>query len=305
MKSRNLTNNLCLGTLCKDRVTGLMDELMQHKQVKLTSENVKALQGLLQLSIEQQEECPICYEPFQTETSVISSCAHCFHRTCIEQVIKIQAKCPMCRGDMPDDTCLVQPAEELSEENQTAKLSEQADAPSSKVKDLLTLLKATAAKDKGTKTVIFSQWTSFLNIVQKHISLAGFRFCRLDGSMSAAARDAAIDSLNTDDKCTIMLASLSVCSVGLNLTAASQVIMTDSWWAPAIEDQATDRVYRLGQTKPVIVWRLTMEDSIESRVLEIQADKRNLVKTAFGEGATGKRGRERAARFADIQRLLS
>lgn len=122
--------------------------------------------------------------------------------------------------------------------------------------------------------------------------------------MPASARDAAIESLNSDPDCTIMLASLSVCSVGLNLCAASQVIMSDSWWSPAIEDQAVDRVYRLDQTKPVNVWRLVMEESIEERVLDVQQDKRDLVKKAFGEGAGGKRGREGVARMADIERLL-
>lgn len=69
-------------------------------------------------------------------------------------------------------------------------------------------------------------------------------------------------------------------------------------------DQAVDRVYRLGQTKPVNVWRLVMEDSIEERVLDVQTDKRQLVQTAFGEGAGGKRGKERVTRLADIERLL-
>lgn len=101
-----------------------------------------------------------------------------------------------------------------------------------------------------------------------------------------------------------MLASLAVCSVGLNHVAVNQVILADSWWAPAIDDQAVDRVHCLGQKRPTTVWRLVMEGSIEERVLEIQAQKRKLMLTPFRE----KRGKRTAggkmARLADIERLL-
>jgi SWI/SNF-related matrix-associated actin-dependent regulator of chromatin subfamily A3 len=100
-----------------------------------------------------------------------------------------------------------------------------------------------------------------------------------------------------------LLASLSVCSVGLNLVAADTVILADSWWAPAIEDQAVDRVHRLGQTRPCTVWRLVMEDSIEERVLTIQAEKRKLVGKAFQEKE--KSGKEKTTRMGDILKLLS
>jgi len=106
-----------------------------------------------------------------------------------------------------------------------------------------------------------------------------------------------------DPECTIMLASLAVCSVGLNLVAANQVILSDSWWAPAIEDQAVDRIHRLGQTRPTTVWRLVVEGSIEERVLEIQTEKRKLMMTAFQE-KTSKRANQKAARRNDIERLL-
>lgn len=306
-------------SLCKDRVTGLMDELAKNKQVNLSPENIKSLQALLQISIDSQEECAVCMETLHNP--VITSCAHgkhgyqvqgdqftnlwlVFGGECIERVIEMSHKCPMCRAQLADSTCLVQPAQEIGEDEQEISFSaDQVNAPSSKVTAMLDILKATAAKG-GVKTVIFSQWTSFLNILQHHLSAAGLQYCRLDGSMRPEARDAAINSLNSDPGCMIMLASLSVCSVGLNLCAASQVIMADSWWSPAIEDQAVDRVYRLGQTRPVNVWRLVMEDSIEARVLEVQQDKRALVKQAFGAGAGGKRGHERVARLADIQRLL-
>lgn len=129
------------------------------------------------------------------------------------------------------------------------------------------------------------------------------KFARIDGSMKAPVRDAAMTALETDPDTRILLASLSVCSVGLNLVAADTVILADSWWAPAIEDQAVDRVHRLGQTRPCTVWRLIMEDSIEERVLDIQAEKRLLVGKAFQENA--KRGKEKVTRMGDILKLLA
>ena len=121
--------------------------------------------------------------------------------------------------------------------------------------------------------------------------------------MTATRRDAALSSLESDPQCTIMLASLAVCSVGLNLVAANQVILADSWWAPAIEDQAIDRVHRLGQKKKTTVFRLVMEGSIEERVLEIQGEKRKLMMAAFQE-TSGKRQGGKTARLADIEKLL-
>jgi SWI/SNF-related matrix-associated actin-dependent regulator of chromatin subfamily A3 len=99
-----------------------------------------------------------------------------------------------------------------------------------------------------------------------------------------------------------MLASLGVCSVGLNLVAANQVILSDSWWAPAIEDQAVDRVHRLGQTKKCSVFRLVMEGSIEERTLDIQAEKRKLMMMALKE-KDSKRSKTKASRLGDVEKL--
>lgn len=161
---------------------------------------------------------------------------------------------------------------------------------------------AASRKDPKSKVVIFSQWTSFLDIIQAQLVEAGMQFARIDGSMSVTVRDKGMTALESDPDCRILLASLAVCSVGLNLVAADTVILADSWWAPAIEDQAVDRVHRLGQTRPCTVWRLVMEDSIEERVLDIQAEKRLLVGKAFQEKAKG--GKQKTTRMGDILKLL-
>jgi SWI/SNF-related matrix-associated actin-dependent regulator of chromatin subfamily A3 len=275
-----------------------MELLESQEIVKLTPENRLALQAILQLSIDSSEECAVCLD--NLHNPVITACKHVFGYECIERVINEQHKCPLCRAPLDTVDQLVRPAIE-------SKLSDDPEldfyTQSSKTEALISILKATR-RDPKSKVVIFSQWTSFLDIIQRQLDEHGFTYARIDGSMSASARDAAMTALETDPRTTILLASLAVCSVGLNLVAADTVILADSWWAPAIEDQAVDRVHRLGQTRTTTVWRLVVEDTIEEHVLEIQAAKRKLVGKAFQENG-GKRAEASAvARLADIKRLL-
>ncbi|KAJ5903394.1 hypothetical protein N7504_005777 [Penicillium tannophilum] len=285
--------------LCKNRIDKLLKTLDEQKVVELTPENMKALQDMLQVQIESQEVCAICLDNF--DQPVITACAHSYCKGCIEEVIERQHKCPLCRAEMKDNKNLVAPAEEFGEDSTTVDADPQ--NPSSKIEALLKVLTA-PGQAPGTKTVVFSQWTSFLDLVEPHLAQRGINFVRVDGKMNAIRRDNSINCFSTEPTCTVLLASLSVCSVGLNLVAANQAILADSWWAPAIEDQALDRVYRLGQKRETTVWRLIMEDSIEERVLDIQGRKRELMLAAFRE--TGKKKAEdRATRVADLENLLN
>ncbi|KAJ5197302.1 hypothetical protein N7449_007781 [Penicillium cf. viridicatum] len=284
--------------LCKNRVDKLMSMLEEHKVVPLTPENVRALQEMLQLQIESQELCAICLD--NLEQPVITTCAHSYCRGCIEQVIERQHKCPLCRADINETNTLVSPAVELGEDTDTVEVDP--DSPSSKIETLVKILTA-QGQAPGTKTVVFSQWTSFLDLIEPQLEQRGIKFARVDGKMQSVKRDNSINSFSNDSECTVLLASLSVCSVGLNLVAANQVILCDSWWAPAIEDQAVDRVYRLGQKRETTVWRLVMEDSIEERVLAIQERKRGLMLAAFRETAK-KKAEDRGTRVADLEALL-
>ena len=283
--------------LCGQRVTNLLAQLEEQKTVDLTPENKKALQDILQVQIESQEDCAICLETLHNP--VITTCGHFFGQECISKVVETQQKCPMCRADLKDEACLVPPANECGDEGADDEMD--LTQSSSKLESLMQILGAT--KSKGDKTVIFSQWTKFLDIVQARLDTEGYKYCRLDGTMQAHKRDAALQSLENDNDCTILLASLGVCAVGLNLTAANQVILSDTWWAPAIEDQAVDRVHRLGQTKETRVFRLVMDGSIEEATIQIQQEKRKLMRLAFSE-KEGKRDQVKTGRLADIQRLL-
>ncbi|KAL2018517.1 hypothetical protein VTK56DRAFT_802 [Thermocarpiscus australiensis] len=285
-------------TLCKERITDLMKLLEEQDVLPLNDKNRALLQQALQLVIESQEDCPVCMESMAN--AVITYCKHVFCRACISKVIDIQHKCPMCRAELSEDK-LVEPAPEHSANEEEEGLD--TETKSSKTEALLKILQATLKND-GSKVIIFSQWTSFLTVIQRQLDEAGYSYTRIDGSMNTAQRDAALRALDGDPNTRIMLASLSVCSVGLNLVAADTVVLADSWWAPAIEDQAVDRVHRLGQTRPTTVWRLVMEGTVEERVLDIQAEKRELVNKAFQE-KQGKQKKTKETRMADILKLLA
>lgn len=283
--------------LCGERITNLLAQLEEQETVDLTPENKKALQDMLQLQIESQEDCAICLETLHNP--VITTCGHFFGQECISKVIETQQKCPMCRAALEDNTCLVPPAHECGDEAVDDEMD--LTQSSSKLESMMEILGATKAG--GEKTVIFSQWTRFLDIIEARLEREGYKFCRIDGTMQAHERDASLRALESDPDCTVMLASLGVCAVGLNLTAANQIILSDTWWAPAIEDQAVDRVHRLGQKRETRVFRLVMNDSIEEQTIEIQKVKRKLMMLAFSE-KDNKRSQVKAGRLADIQKLL-
>ena len=286
----------------EERVKRLLELVEANTVVDVMNPaNRKALQDLLQVQIDSQEDCPVCIDTLKDP--IITACAHHFCRDCIVRVIETQHKCPMCRAELPDNGVLVEPAAGIGEGDEEA-LDIDPETTSSKIEALISLLRGSEAESTG-KTVVFSQWTSFLDLAQTQLLRRGLNFTRLDGKMNSAGRDAAIEMLNSDDSCKIMLASLSVCSVGLNLVAANKVILADSWWAPAIEDQAVDRVHRLGQTRECKVVRLLVEGTIEEEVLEIQEKKRKLASEAFGEKDGGKKREEkRTGALRDIERLL-
>jgi SWI/SNF-related matrix-associated actin-dependent regulator of chromatin subfamily A3 len=209
----------------EDRVSNVLKLLEENKAVDVMDPaNRRALQDLLQIRIDSQEDCPVCIDTMRDP--VITACAHAFCTDCIEKVINEQHKCPMCRAELTDNAALVQPSAEFGESDDTAQVVDiDVDTSSSKIEALVKILKA-SEKEPDTKTVVFSQWTSFLDIVEKQLEKHGLTFTRLDGKMPPSRRDAAIEALNSDPDCTIMLASLSVCSVGLNLVAANQVRYT-------------------------------------------------------------------------------
>jgi SNF2 family DNA or RNA helicase len=154
---------------------------------------------------------------------------------------------------------------------------------SSKIERLLEALEEAAAD--GHKALVFSQWTSLLDLIEPHLHLANIRFTRLDGS--TRDRGAVVNEFQAEKGPPVMLVSLKAGGTGLNLTAADHVFLVDPWWNPAVEDQAADRAHRIGQDRPVMVYRLVAKDTVEERILALQAKKRAVADVALGNADHG------------------
>ena len=150
---------------------------------------------------------------------------------------------------------------------------------SSKLERLMEALDDAAAD--GHRALVFSQWTSLLDLIEPHLNAANMKFVRLDGS--TVDRAAVVGQFQAEDGPPVMLLSLKAGGTGLNLTAADHVFLVDPWWNPAVEDQAADRAHRIGQDKPVMVYRMVARDTVEERILELQARKRGLADAALSE----------------------
>lgn len=137
--------------------------------------------------------------------------------------------------------------------------------------------KCRALIDENHKVVLFSQFTSMLDIIQSWLVEEEIAFERIDGTVTGKHRIDAVDRFQESKKPTIFLISLKAGGVGINLTAADYVIHVDPWWNPAIESQATDRVHRMGQKNKVIVYKLISEDTIEEKIQILQDEKRQLL----------------------------
>ncbi|KAI9594577.1 SNF2 family N-terminal domain-containing protein [Syncephalis fuscata] len=154
---------------------------------------------------------------------------------------------------------------------------------SAKVVKMLSTLRNIRSKDPTTKTIIFSQFTSMLDLIEKPLRQNKFKYVRYDGSMNNTHREKALQQIREDPDTTVMLISLLCGSTGLNLICASQVILLDVWWNPALEEQAIDRVHRIGQQKPVHVYKITIANTVENRIVKLQEKKRALAQGALGE----------------------
>ncbi|KAF7667870.1 hypothetical protein LDENG_00040700 [Lucifuga dentata] len=133
-----------------------------------------------------------------------------------------------------------------------------------------------ALKERGHKVLIFSQMTSILDVLMDYCYLRGFQYSRLDGSMSFADRDENMTKFSKDPEVFLFLLSTRAGGLGINLTAADTVIIFDSDWNPQADLQAQDRCHRIGQTKPVMVYRLVTANTIDQKILERASAKRKL-----------------------------
>jgi superfamily II DNA or RNA helicase len=153
---------------------------------------------------------------------------------------------------------------------------------SAKLEALMPRLQELCAE--GHKVLVFSQFTTMLGIVKDRLTELSIPFEYLDGQTTK--RQECVERFQSDPSIPVFLISLKAGGHGLNLTSSDYVFILDPWWNPAIESQAIDRAHRMGQTRPVFAYRLISKDTVEERVMEMQAKKRQLADDLF-QGGTG------------------
>jgi SNF2 family DNA or RNA helicase len=149
----------------------------------------------------------------------------------------------------------------------------------------LAVLQHTIAEllDNQHKALVFSQFVDHLAIVRAWLDEQGIAYQYLDGSTPAIERKKRVDAFQAGQG-DIFLISLKAGGTGLNLTAADYVIHLDPWWNPAVEDQASDRAHRMGQQRPVTIYRLVTQDTIEEKILALHKEKRDLADSLLDGG---------------------
>jgi SNF2 family DNA or RNA helicase len=158
--------------------------------------------------------------------------------------------------------------------------------PSAKTTKVVELLTDIRKNDPTEKTLIFSQFTSLLDLIEVPLVQKRIQYQRYDGSMSMEARADAVEAFMSDPEQNVMMVSLKAGNAGLNLWRASQVIMLDPFWNPFVEDQAVDRAHRMPQEREVFVHRVLIPETVEDRICALQDKKRDIIGAALDENAS-------------------
>lgn len=261
----------------------------------MSTQFVEGLVEDLKKSGDARQECPICLSI--PEFPVLSECGHLFCRECIDPMFNERgfARCPICRTVFSQSGLSAVPRNEPLFQIDFKKEWQ----GSAKTNRLMAELRRMREADPKTKCVIFSQWTLMLDLVEIPLGMDNFQFLRLDGTLSQKQREAILKEFEKKSSATILLISLKTGGVGLNLVTANIVFFLDSWWNPAVEDQAIQRVHRIGQTKTVFVYRFIVEGTVEEQILELHSKKKFLAASIGTDPEEMKQ-----MRLADLQSLF-
>ncbi|KAI9659169.1 MAG: DNA repair protein rad16 [Alyxoria varia] len=228
--------------------------------------------------------CNICDEP--AEEAIRSRCKHEFCRSCVKDFIKscdasgATADCPRCHIELSVDVdapAIEQDEDSIKRTSIVNRIKMENWTSSTKIEMLVYDLWKLRNPKSTTKSIVFSQFTSMLQLIEWRLRRAGFNTVMLDGSMSPAQRQKSIEHFMNNTNVEVFLVSLKAGGVALNLTEASRVFIVDPWWNPAAEWQSADRCHRIGQKRPCMITRLCVEDSIESRIVQLQEKKANMI----------------------------
>lgn len=337
--TNSLTDDMDLQELINRFTASTENADTEDRSVKFTAH------ALRQIQTESSGECPICCEEPMIDPAV-TACWHSACKKCLDDFVRhqmnkgVQARCFSCRADVDvknifevvkhplshsatpmedfagsDTPASSQPAPRISL-RRINPLSPSAHT-SAKIHALINGLSRVPS---NTKSVVFSQFTSFLDLIGPQLEKVGISYLRLDGSMPQKARAAVLAQFTKTEEYLdeivdieddtpswagparskprsseptprVLLISLRAGGVGLNLTVASNVFVMDPWWSFAIEAQAIDRVHRMGQLRDVSVTRFIVKDSIEGRMLRVQERKMNIA-GSLGLRAGGDEGED-------------
>lgn len=323
--TNSLTDDMDLQELINRFTASTENADTEDRSVKFTAH------ALRQIQTESSGECPICCEEPIIDPAV-TACWHSACKKCLDDFVRhqmnkgVQARCFSCRADVDAKDIFevvkhplshsATPMEDFAGSDTPSSGSQPAPRISLRRINPLSPSAHTSAKihalinglsrvPSNSKSVVFSQFTSFLDLIGPQLEKAGIPYLRLDGSMPQKARAAVLaqftkteeyldEIIDTEDDTPsragaarskprsseptprVLLISLRAGGVGLNLTVASNVFVMDPWWSFAIEAQAIDRVHRMGQLRDVSVTRYIVKDSIEGRMLRVQERKMNI-----------------------------
>ncbi|KAE9617606.1 hypothetical protein Lal_00034592 [Lupinus albus] len=239
-------------------------------------------------------ECPICFE--SPDDPVFTPCAHSLCKECLFNFwgTSVGGKCPICRQKLQKSDLITCPSLSPFKVDVENNVTE-----SSKVSKLLDYLQSIERSHFGEKSIVFSQWTSFFDLLENPLKIRGIAYLRFDGKLTQKQREKVLNEFNETKEKRVLLMSLKAGGVGLNLTAASHVFIMDPWWNPAVEEQAIMRIHRIGQKRRVIVRRFIVKDTVEDRLQQVQAKKQRMISGALTDDEV------RSSRIQDLKMLFT
>ncbi|KAK3127142.1 hypothetical protein QOZ80_7AG0568870 [Eleusine coracana subsp. coracana] len=264
-------------------------QAVDHPYLVAYSKTAGLREGLTNEGIER--ECGICHN--MAEDIVVTSCDHAFCKTCLMDYSATlgNVSCPSCSQPLTVDLTTPNSGERVTPNAKGRKrsgilsrLASLADfKTSTKIDALREEVRNMIEHDGSAKGIVFSQFTSFLDLIQFSLEKSGIKCVQLNGAMNITEKGRAIDTFTNDSDCRIFLMSLKAGGVALNLTVASHVFLMDPWWNPAVESQAQDRIHRIGQFKPIRSMRFVIKDTVEERILQLQEKKQLVFEGTVGD----------------------
>lgn len=265
------------------------------------------------------------------EDDTVCSLTPCFHLYCPKCKLKLQEKvqptlrvdnwhdCPSCEAHVRFEFFDLNPKgyqtylDEYVYDRKKGKIAtwneENYSGPHTKVKALLDALDQSTQEtiqlpygEPPIRSVVFTEWTSYLDLIEHALALRSIGYVRLDGRLSIRQRSAVLDTFKSDPAITVLLVSIRAGGQGLNFTAANKVYMMEPQFNPGVEHQAIDRVHRLGQKRDVEIVRFIMKDSIEVNIQKLQAQKVKLAQLSMERKLT--RSEEGVKRMEELRSLF-